>query len=70
MMQVQETRTAAQFLDEALARVESKSIREWASSERNRPIWEEIAGKALQNKGPSADPSMFAAYVVATAIGL
>lgn len=61
---------AEQFFEDSLKRVESASIREWASSERNRPIWLELAGTALKNKGPSADPDTFAACIVATAIGL
>jgi hypothetical protein len=60
--------TAKSLLRSALKLVESASIREWAMSERNAPIWLQIAENAVK-KG-STDPHRFAAYITATAIGL
>lgn len=62
------TYTAVTLLAEALAMVESKSIREWAMSPRNRMIWREIAATAVKNG--KANPENLCAYIVATAIGL
>jgi hypothetical protein len=58
------------LLAQALPLVESASIRSWVVTEQNRPIWVQIAQKAVDNKGKSCDKHMFAAYIVATAIGL
>lgn len=59
---------ARELLDTCLARVESASIREWARSPGNLPIWEKIALHAVENG--KTDVHMFSAYIVATAIGL
>jgi hypothetical protein len=59
----------AKLLDEALSRVESESIREWASSAHNRPIWEKIAQGALDKSGGEYDPNRLCAYLVCVAIG-
>jgi len=61
------TSPSVQFLATALARVESVSIRDWAKSEQNYPIWVKLAEKALEKK---TDVQMFIAYIVSTAIGL
>ncbi len=65
--------TAHTFLLRAsIARVESKSIREWASTKENLPIWLKIAKTAIKNgKNPENpdDVAMFATYIVAVAIG-
>jgi hypothetical protein len=52
----------------ALTHVESASIRKWAESERNRPIWLELATAALK-KNPSSDPIRFATFIVLKAMG-
>jgi len=59
----------AQLLDEALSHVESDSVREWANSEHNRPIWEKIAQGALDKNGGEYDVHRLAAYIVCVAIG-
>jgi hypothetical protein len=61
---------AEALLVAALARVESTSIRTWASSAQNRPVFARLAQVAIDKRGPSANEHMFAAYIVATAIGL
>lgn len=58
------------LLAQALRRVESQSIREWAMTDHNRPILHQLATLAVEEKGPSADPDHFAAFIVAKAIGL
>jgi hypothetical protein len=63
----QQSMTATEFFEASLAKVESKSIREWATSERNRPIWIDIAQQALDNG--KSDTDGFAAYIVVTAMG-
>jgi hypothetical protein len=60
--------TNVELLEAALRRVESESIKAWASTANNRPIFEQIAEKALE-KDPAADPDRLAAYVVCLAIG-
>lgn len=61
--------SAEQLLDAALSKVESESIRAWANTPHNRPIWLEIAGKAIVKHNGNPDVSMFTAYIVCTAIG-
>jgi hypothetical protein len=62
---------AKKFLKEALTHVESKSIREWATSEHNFPIWIEIAKRFLiKNGGPSEDNRIrLSTYIVVEAMG-
>ncbi len=60
--------TAEQLLASALERVESESIRQWAESEHNRPLFLKIAERAVERG--KADPDTFAAYIVCNAIGL
>lgn len=55
---------AEKLFKQALTHVESDSIRAWANSADNRPIWIKIAAKAGH-----ADPVRFAAFIVATAMG-
>lgn len=62
--------TNVEFLDAALGQVESESIREWANSDHNRPIFEKMAQGAIDKRGEEADPVMFSAYVVSLAMGL
>lgn len=59
------TQSAAEFLSEALTHVESASIREWAISEHNYPLWIKLAGS---NRKLGA--VRLATYIVTTAIGL
>jgi hypothetical protein len=58
----------AKLLDEALKGVESDSIKEWANTSHNRPIFEKIAQNAL-DKNKDADPIRFGAYIVCLAMG-
>lgn len=60
---------AEQLFDQALAKVESDSIRQWANSERNRPTWIKIAQLTVTNQN-NPDVFRFSALIVATAIGL
>jgi hypothetical protein len=65
------TKAAAEtLLTSALAHVESASIRSWATSEHNRPIFIQIAQAAIRKSGGAPDVHMFAAYIVSSAIGL
>lgn len=59
--------TNTQLLESALEKVESKSIKEWANSTSNRPIFEKIAQGAI-DKG-NTDVNRFAAYITCLAIG-
>ena len=62
---------AKKFLSEALKHVESKSIRAWATSERNFPIWIEITKSWLERGGPSEETRMrLTIDIVSQAIGL
>jgi hypothetical protein len=58
---------ANNYLNEALEKVESQSVRAWATSAHNYPIFLEMAQGALK-KGTSTD--FFAGMIVAYAIGL
>lgn len=58
--------TPTKYLKAALALVESESIRKWAVSRKNKPVWTAAARNAI-NRG--ADPQMFAAYIVSVAMG-
>lgn len=59
---------AKRLLADALQNVESKSIREWATSDHNRPILE---GEALARiKAGRVDPVTLATAIVCHAIGL
>jgi hypothetical protein len=62
--------TGEQLFEQALARVESRSIREWATSPRNRPIWLRIAEATAARGGEDADPTRFSTYMVITAMGM
>ena len=59
---------AVALLSEALKRVQSDSVRAWAQSERNAPIWLKAAGQAVARG--KVCPDMFAAWIVAEAMGL
>lgn len=64
------TNAAATLFASALEKVESKSIREWATTAHNAPLFLKIAESSIAGKKKCADPEWFAAYIVATAIGL
>jgi hypothetical protein len=55
------------YLEAALAKVDSQSVREWAQTPHNLSPWLKMAERALA-KG--TDVHVFAAYIVAQAIGL
>jgi hypothetical protein len=61
---------AEQLFQQALAKVESQSIRQWAETEHNRPVWLKAAEAAIVKHNGLPDVSLFSAYIVATAIGL
>lgn len=58
---------ARDFLDDALKLVESKSIREWANSAHNRPLFEEEA--LLRIKKGRTDVHYFVITIVSLAMG-
>lgn len=65
-------RTSAKaFFLNALAGVESESIRKWAMSDHNLPIWVAITkGWLEKNGGPSEEQKhRLAAYILCHAIG-
>lgn len=61
---------ARELMTAALEKVESKSIRAWATSERNFSIWLQIAGNACEVAKGYPDVNRFTAYIVCVAIGL
>lgn len=61
---------ADHLLSEALRRVQSDSIRKWATSARNFPLWQKIALDAVKKGGRLNDPDWFAGYIVASAMGM
>jgi hypothetical protein len=61
---------AEQLFEQALTKVESSTIRIWANSERNRPLWIKMAEAAIVKHNGEPDVSIFAALIVAQAIGL
>jgi hypothetical protein len=65
-----ETTTPETLLAAALEHVESASVRAWATTDHNRPIFVTIAASAIQKSNGSPDVHRFAAYIVALAIGL
>jgi hypothetical protein len=64
------TLTPETLLAAALQHVESASIRAWATSEHNRPIWLKIAAGAIAKANGTPDVHRFAAYILCNAIGL
>lgn len=54
------------YMTKVLAAIESKSIREWASTKHNRPIVERLAWDAVNH---GTHPMRFASYLVCVAIG-
>jgi len=64
------TAAGRQLFERSLEHVQSKSIREWANSPRNRGIFMQIASGYEGKGGPWSSPTGFAAYIAAQAIGL
>lgn len=66
--------TGKRLFELALAQVESESIRAWAASEHNRPIFEQIAENAITRAAsdgkPEPEPLRFATFIMYQAIGL
>lgn len=63
---MESTTAALKFLEAALEMVESKSIREWATSANNGPLFLKMAENAVKK---NTAPETFAAYIVCLAIG-
>jgi hypothetical protein len=61
-----EHQTPAEYLDRALALVESRSIRAWANEPRNRKLWLKEA-KRLLDRGETV--LTLSTYIVVTAMG-
>lgn len=61
---------AEQLFEQALAKVESDSIRQWAETEHNKPLWLKMAQGAIEKHNGQPDVSLFSALIVSTAIGL
>ena len=62
--------TGEQLLTAALAMVESESIRAWATTAHNRPLWLEIASRRAAKGGRQADVTALSTYITCQAIGL
>ena len=66
-----ERRMAEQLFLEALEKVESDSIRDWATAPRRHyEAWVEAAGAHLRKHEGRGDVNRFATLIVCTAIGL
>ena len=55
------------FFEQALAKVESASIRKWATSDHNRPLFLKLVELSLKE---NKTPEDFTAFIVIQAIGL
>lgn len=53
---------------DALAQIESESIRDWATSDHNKPLFERHCERVVA-KGKDVEPAGLAAYIVCLAIG-
>lgn len=58
------------LLTSALPLLTSESVREWAQTPHNRPIFLQLAEQEVKKGGLWSTPSGFAAYMVSLAIGL
>jgi len=58
---------ANKLFEAALKKVQSASIRAWAQTDRNRPLWLKHCGSVNEKY---ATPDFVAGYIVALAIGL
>jgi hypothetical protein len=61
---------AEQLFQQALAKVESQSIRQWAETEHNRPIWIKAAEAAIVKHNGQPNVALFTVLIVSSAIGL
>lgn len=59
---------AETLFDAALARIESESIKAWANSARNRPVWLRYATAGLETG--KLDACKLATIILCNAIGL
>lgn len=59
---------AKQLFEASILEIESKSIRAWAQTDHNKPLWMEICREAVKNQ--KQDPFNMAAYMVAVAMGM
>lgn len=59
---------AETLLESALSRIESASIKAWATSEHNRPVWLRFCEAAIANG--KADAARVATLILCNAIGL
>jgi hypothetical protein len=64
-----ESKSAAEtLLDSALATIQSASIRDWANSAHNRPVWIRYAQATIDNG--RGDAVKLATIILCNAIGL
>jgi len=61
---------AEQHLANALMLVDSQSIRDWATTEHNKPLFLLLSQHALEKNLSISNVHAFAAFIVAKAIGL
>lgn len=61
------TAAALTLFNDSIAKVESESIRKWATSAQNLPLWMDTCQKAVDNGRTDSD--RMAAYMVCVAIG-
>jgi hypothetical protein len=63
-------KSGRELLDAAIGRIESKSIRAWATSPHNAPIWLKIAEGSFKKNGGGEDNILrLSTYMVLTAMG-
>jgi hypothetical protein len=62
--------SAEQFFAEVVATIESKSIREWATSAHNGPLFLADVETYLAKKGEEASVNAYTVKVVSLAIGM
>jgi len=61
-------KTANELFDEAVAQIESKSIRAWATSDHNKPIWLKHI-QSLLDEGRKVDTQRLCTFMILTAMG-
>ena len=63
-------KSGRELLDAAIGRIESKSIRAWATSPHNAPIWLKMAESYFKKNGGGEDSILkLSTYMVLTAMG-
>jgi hypothetical protein len=62
--------TAERLFEDAISKVESDEIRNWANSEQNRDLWIKYTQDFLKVSKQGDLESFLAGMIVATAIGL